>query len=524
MLISIEGSFIVEFSFSSYPLNDILFSFLFDYISLLFFFTVSLISCVIFLYSKFYFKGSPTSLDYKNVRYTYILALFVVSIFFLVFSGSFLTVMIGWDGLGLVSFLLVIFYNNPSSLDSGLLTILTNRVGDCLFILRFLMIYSGGWFFIDFLSSPYFEGFILLRVLGCITKRAQIPFSSWLPSAIAAPTPVSSLVHSSTLVTAGVYLIIRFNFLFSSVYWIITPLSLFTIILGGVAALSEVDMKKVVAMSTLSQLGFMVFVVSIGGWSLGFFHIVFHAFFKRAIFLRLGSLIHQLRGGQDSRFFGSLLFSRFSKLVFCSRCLSLMGFPFSLGFYSKDLILGVIISGGFSLTIFFFLLGCILTVAYRVRLISLRFLGPGPSFYVSTEFKEFSFFYFPVTILFFCCVLLGNFFLFFFFTPVILSFLEFSIGLFLIFLGVLLHFFYFKSYFFFNYFSNILFLSSVFSYFSSVLKIVPRMQEPTWGEIFGGEGVSLLVSRLQFIFKPSFRLYFYPPSILVFLVFLIILY
>lgn len=212
------GSFIIEFSFNSFPLNDILFSFLFDYISLCFFFSVSLISSVIFLYRKFYLDSSPSSLVYINIRYTFLLSIFVLSIFFLVFSGSFLTVIVGWDGLGVVSFLLVVFYSNSSRLDSGLLTILTNRVGDCLFILRFLIIYSGGWFFIDFLLTPYFEGFVFLAVLACMTKRAQTPFSSWLPSAISAPTPVSSLVHSSTLVTAGVYLIIRFNFLFDSFY------------------------------------------------------------------------------------------------------------------------------------------------------------------------------------------------------------------------------------------------------------------------------------------------------------------
>jgi len=172
--------------------------------------------------------------------------------------------------------------------------------------------------------------FILSMVIltGAVTKRAQFPFSSWLPAAIAAPTPVSSLVHSSTLVTAGVFLLIRFNFLLEGTNRVISFLSLCTIMLAGVCALNEMDLKKIVAFSTLRQLGFMIFAISQGLWIISFLHIIFHAFFKSSLFLSTGRIIHLIFGEQDSRDFGSLGISNFSKLIFLVRGLRLMGFPF----------------------------------------------------------------------------------------------------------------------------------------------------------------------------------------------------
>lgn len=138
------NSFLVELSFLRTLYRELSFSFIFDYISLMFFSAISLISCVIFLYRKFYFHRNLGSPNFYHSRYAYLLGLFVLSIFFLVFSGSFMVVIIGWDGLGLVSFLLVIFYSNAGSLNAGLITIFSNRIGDCLFILRFLMMFGGG--------------------------------------------------------------------------------------------------------------------------------------------------------------------------------------------------------------------------------------------------------------------------------------------------------------------------------------------------------------------------------------------
>lgn len=519
LLVNTDFSLIIEFSFFNFYYNDLPFSFLFDYLSFLFFSVVCLISSVVFLFRGFYFSYSLGVLDFFISRYFFLLSLFVFSIFFLVFSSSFLVVMIGWDGLGLVSFLLVVYYNSPRSLDSGVVTVLTNRVGDCLFILRFLIMFGGGWFFLDFLASPYFFGFSFLVGLGCFTKSAQIPFSSWLPMAMAAPTPVSSLVHSSTLVTAGVYLIVRFNFLLSELYWLITPLSLMTMVVGGFVALRETDLKKVVAMSTLSQLGFIVFSVSLGFWLLGFFHIIFHAFFKRVLFIGSGNLIHYLIGSQDSRLFGSLGSSSFSKLIFCVGCLSLMGFPFSVGFYSKDFIIGSVLFNNSCVFSILFLLGCCLTVSYSLRLIRICFMG-FPSFPTNLSFKDDIFFYLPVIFILLVCIFSGNFFLFNFFPPVLFSFLDFSVGLFVIFLGFVLFSFFTTQYITLNFFLRMMFLSRITLRFSVLLPSLPVKEESSWGEVLGGSGVFWLVSYLQILFKPLFYVY----SLLYFLLVVFILF
>lgn len=263
----------------------------------------------------------------------------------------------------------MVFYKNRARLRSGLLTIITNRVGDCLFILRFILFFCRGGVELGHLRAGLPEGAIWLLVGGAATKRAQLPFSAWLPAAMAAPTPVSSLVHSSTLVTRGVYLVLRFNHLVTPFSSTILIVALSTIWLGGLAALVEKDFKKVIAMSTLSQLGFIMFSLALGLYELCFFHLLFHAFFKSSLFLSAGGMIRHLRGAQDSRLFGSRGVSYFSKVFFSGRCLSLIGFPFAIGFYSKDRILGgrLIERGGWVFLLFS--AGCVLTVAYRLRLI-----------------------------------------------------------------------------------------------------------------------------------------------------------
>jgi NADH-ubiquinone oxidoreductase chain 5 len=167
-----------------------------------------------------------------------------------------------------------------------------------------------------------------------------VPFSAWLPAAMAAPTPVSSLVHSSTLVTAGVYVLIRYNYVFLLSGKLFFFFRLGTMLLAGFCALFEKDYKKVIAMSTLRQLGMMLFVLSVGCWVLSFLHMVVHAFFKRTLFLSRGMLISQMGGGQDSRFYGGFASSSVSYVYFLVSCFSLAGFPFVVGFYSKDSIIG----------------------------------------------------------------------------------------------------------------------------------------------------------------------------------------
>lgn len=211
--------------------------------------------------------------------------------------------------------------------------------------------------------------------LAGITKRAQIPFSAWLPAAMAAPTPVSSLVHSSTLVTAGVYLLIRFNniLLNRGLSLFVLFISIITIMMAGLNANLEQDIKKVVALSTLSQLGLIIITLRLGFRDLAFFHLITHAIFKSTLFLRVGFIIHSIRGYQDRRKIRGLRTSSpVFRVVFGITNLALCGFPFLAGFYSKDIILELtnrINLNYFLLFMIIFSTG--LTVSYSVRVIYL---------------------------------------------------------------------------------------------------------------------------------------------------------
>ena len=463
---------------------------------------MSLISSVVFIYRRFYINSFlDDTID--NNRFFYLLFLFVVSMFFLIFSYSWVLIILGWDGLGVVSFLLVIYYNNSSRLDSGLITIFTNRLGDCFFILSFIFLFYSGWRSLDYLLSFDYKIFSLLIFLGCITKRAQIPFSSWLPAAIAAPTPVSSLVHSSTLVTAGVYLLIRFNFFFEEFFFFIIIVSLFTIFSSGCFAIYEYDFKKVVAISTLRQLGFIIFSLSIGYWWIRFLHIIFHAFFKRILFLSTGRIIHFLLGDQDSRLFGGFLNSFFSKIFFSISCLRLIGFPFSLGFYSKDTIISSFFYSINSFIFIIFFISCCFTVCYRFRLIKIGFLN-FPSFGTSIRFIEEFCFFTPILLLFFFCVFSGNFFFINFLSVRIFSFLEYFLGLVMIFSGFLLFLIIPQSYKIINSFSNIIFLTPLVIVNSLLLNKFNYKEDLLWGENSSSNGVSL---RIYFFFRYGKWLY-----------------
>lgn len=498
---------------------DLSFVFLLDYVSLLFFSAVSLISSVVFLYRNFYMGFSFNLNLFILRRFFYILFTFVFSMFLLVFSGRWLRVMLGWDGLGLISFLLVIFYNDSVSLVSGLITIFINRIGDALFLLSFMLFYQCGWIWLDGFRGFFSFLFFFLFFLGASTKRAQFPFSSWLPAAMSAPTPVSSLVHSSTLVTAGVYLLIRFNYIFGSFLWLVSLFSLCTLLLGGICALVELDFKKVVAISTLRQLGFMIFSISMGLWELSLMHMMFHAYFKRSLFLTTGGLIHYLRGAQDSRLFGAMGSSFFSKLFFSTRCLRLVGFPFSLGFYSKDLVLGAVLLNCSFLGGFVFFLGCSLTVAYSLRLIWMGFIGY-PSIGVNLSFSDDFYFFVPVILLYFFCCFSGNFFFFGFILSPRFTFFESFMGLVVLILGAFLFSFFSLNYFFIFSFRKTGFLSllssSSISYFFPLL---PFKVDHSWSELVGGKGFILLINLLNSFYEDLLQF-----LLIFFLVFLFIIY
>lgn len=431
------SSFVLEFYLFTISGLDITFTFVFDFLRLGFFRCVSFISGIVFLYSVFYIEGT---VDIR--RFCWLVFLFVVSMILLVFSGNFIVTIVGWDGLGLVSFCLVIFYSNSSSLESGLVTVFRNRVGDVFFLLAFLFFFVEGNFRWDLASYSVSFLLVFFVFFGSITKRAQIPFSAWLPAAIAAPTPVSSLVHSSTLVTAGVFVLIRFNYIFGCFYFnFMKFFFLFTILIAGLCAVLEKDFKKIVAMSTLRQLGIMIFILSVGVWLLSFLHIIIHAFFKSILFLRTGSLIGQITGTQDSRFYGSSFSNYCSFLYFVVRSFCLSGFPFFLGFYSKDFIISSSSFGEGAFLYVAFLVGCFFTVIYRIRLIY-------KSYFVSYKYSSFTFFvespffFIPVTMLFLKCWLIGGFLFWLFLTRIKIFFFFFDlfVGICLFFFGVSLYF------------------------------------------------------------------------------------
>nr|UZC55613.1 NADH dehydrogenase subunit 5 [Lampsilis siliquoidea] len=363
------GSYMIEWQFFYLCGVDWTLPIVVDHISVVFSCFVCLISGSVSLFSVSYMEG-----EMFLRRFMLLVMAFVSSMNLLIFVPSLVTVLLGWDGLGIVSFALVIFYQNKKSLAAGMLTVLVNRIGDALLILSICFLINWGeWSFGYGLFGSFGVIICWLVVLGAMTKSAQIPFSAWLPAAMAAPTPVSALVHSSTLVTAGVYLVIRFySSLVESpeVLWFLSKMGGLTLLMAGLSACFEVDLKKIIALSTLSQLGLMMFTVGIGYPMIAVFHLFTHALFKALLFLCAGSIIHSTGDNQDGRILGSLD----QLLPFSSGCLVLSsvvlcGMPFLSGFYSKDLILEGAFSGfSGSFEVFVLLVGAGLSLVYSLRI------------------------------------------------------------------------------------------------------------------------------------------------------------
>nr|YP_010326876.1 NADH dehydrogenase subunit 5 [Olene inclusa]UNP54126.1 NADH dehydrogenase subunit 5 [Olene inclusa] len=363
----------LEWEIISFNGLSIVMSILFDWMSLLFMMFVFLISSVVIYYSKSYMSS-----EMNLSRFIILVLLFVISMMFLIISPNIISILLGWDGLGLVSYLLVIYYQNYKSYNAGMLTALSNRIGDVMILMVISwMMNFGSWnyiFYLDFMGNDYEMKMIgILIVLASMTKSAQIPFSSWLPAAMAAPTPVSALVHSSTLVTAGVYLLIRFNLLLENTFMfkILLLLSGLTMFMAGVSANYEFDLKKIIALSTLSQLGLMMSILSMGLPDLAFFHLLTHAMFKALLFMCAGVIIHMMNDTQDIRFMGGLSsFIPMTFLCFTISNMALCGVPFLAGFYSKDLILDLVSFSNLNLLIFLlYYISTGLTMFYSVRLI-----------------------------------------------------------------------------------------------------------------------------------------------------------
>nr|YP_009185899.1 NADH dehydrogenase subunit 5 [Olophrum piceum]ALO70790.1 NADH deshydrogenase subunit 5 [Olophrum piceum] len=374
----LDFSLILELDLLTINSCSIMMTILLDWMSLLFMSFVLFISSMVVIYSKEYMLG-----DLNLNRFIMLVFMFVLSMMLLIISPNLISILLGWDGLGLVSYCLVIYYQNIKSFNAGMLTALTNRIGDVALLMSIAwMLNYGSWnyiYYIECMKNDFsMELISYLVVLAAMTKSAQIPFSSWLPAAMAAPTPVSSLVHSSTLVTAGVYLLIRFNSSMNmNLMFFLLFIGTMTMFMAGLGANFEFDLKKIIALSTLSQLGLMMSILALGGYDLAFFHLLTHALFKATLFMCAGCIIHNMNNCQDIRFMGGLIIQMpLTCCFFNISNLSLCGLPFLSGFYSKDLILEIVSMNYLNIFIYVvYFISTGFTVSYTFRLMYYSMIG-----------------------------------------------------------------------------------------------------------------------------------------------------
>jgi NADH-quinone oxidoreductase subunit L len=341
---------------------------------------------LIHLYSAGYMHD-----DDGYARFFTYLNLFVFSMVMLVLAGNFLVLYVFWEAVGLCSYLLIGFwYEKKSASDAGKKAFIVNRVGDFGFGLGIMLIWvtfgtlNYGEVFAKAdasVSGGVYLAIALLLFIGACGKSAQLPLFTWLPDAMEGPTPVSALIHAATMVTAGVYMVARCHKLFE-----MAPLSLEIVAwVGGLTAifaasigLVQTDIKRVLAYSTISQLGYMFVGVGVGAYAAGIFHLVTHAFFKALLFLGAGSVIHGLSGEQDLRKMGGLAPRMMTTTVtFLVGAFGLAGVPPLAGFFSKDEILGAVFHGHRYLLWAILLAGAFMTAFYTFRLVFLAFFG-GP--------------------------------------------------------------------------------------------------------------------------------------------------
>jgi NADH-quinone oxidoreductase subunit L len=350
---------------------------------------VTFVGFWIHVYSVGYMRHDETEAGYA--RYFAYLNLFMFAMLVLVLAQNFVMMFVGWEGVGLCSYLLIgYYYERQYAADAGKKAFIVNRIGDFGFLLGMFGLFSL-FSSLDFdrvftaaaaepgKYAPYLTLVCLCLFLGAVGKSAQVPLFVWLPDAMAGPTPVSALIHAATMVTAGVYMVARCNVLFRlapEAMGVVAVVGAVTAIFAGIIAVAQNDIKKVLAYSTVSQLGYMFLACGVGAYVAGMFHVLTHAFFKACLFLGSGSVIHAMGGEQDMRKMGGLK----SKLpttyrTFLIATLALAGIPPLAGFFSKDAILaGVFEHGRYVLwAVALFTAG--LTAFYMFRLVSLTFEG-----------------------------------------------------------------------------------------------------------------------------------------------------
>ena len=351
------------------------------------------IGSLIHVYSTAYMHEET---DPEYARYFSYLNLFAAFMLVLVLGSSFLVMFVGWEGVGLCSYLLIGFwYHKKSAADAGKKAFIVNRIGDWGFILGVLLIFArfGTLDFQDLaravsqLSPEQTFGTLsiitLMLFIGATGKSAQIPLFVWLPDAMEGPTPVSALIHAATMVTAGVYMIGRNAVLFGHAPLtlnVVAVIGTATALIAGTIGLVQNDIKKVLAYSTVSQLGYMFLAMGVGAYAAGIFHLYTHAFFKALLFLGSGAVIHALAGEQDMRKMGGLKKDLpITYWTFVIGAVAIAGVPPFAGFYSKDEILFKSFSGGHTLLWAVGLITALLTACYMFRLVFMTFHGPSHS-------------------------------------------------------------------------------------------------------------------------------------------------
>ncbi|MBK8485099.1 MAG: NADH-quinone oxidoreductase subunit L [Saprospiraceae bacterium] len=361
------------------------FGFYIDHLTMIMLFVVTGVGTLIHAYSAGYMKD-----DKGYSRFFSYMNLFLFSMLLLVLGSNLVVLFAGWEGVGLCSFLLIGFwFENKEYNKAAAKAFLMNRVGDVGFLIAiFLIIHKfGAVSFTDIqdtiidegiMNDPGVIGITLFLFLGVCGKSAQIPLFTWLPDAMAGPTPVSALIHAATMVTAGIYLIARLHFMFELVPFtlnIIAIVGCLTALVAASIALKQNDIKKILAYSTVSQLGYMVVALGVGAYVTAIFHLMTHAFFKALLFLGAGSVIHGLHGEQDIRKMGGLKSKmKWTYAVMLIGTLAIVGCPPFAGFFSKDEILSVAYAKNF----WFFLvlaIASVFTAWYMFRLFFATFHG-----------------------------------------------------------------------------------------------------------------------------------------------------
>ena len=360
----------------------------FDSLTCIMLVIITSISAIVHLYSIGYMSGDP-----HIPRFMAYLSLFTFLMIILVTSDNYIQLFIGWEGVGLCSYLLINFWlTRIKANKAAMKAMLINRVGDIGLVLAMIKIIEefGALEFsvinsVLSLNQPLYINkesitiICILLFLGAVGKSAQLGLHTWLPDAMEGPTPVSALIHAATMVTAGVFLIIRSSPFFEGSplgLTIITIVGALTALFAAIVGIVQNDLKKVVAYSTCSQLGYMVMICGLSNYSVSLFHLMNHAFFKALLFLSAGSVIHAISDEQDMRKMGGMLNSLpFTYIMVLIGSLSLMGFPYLTGFYSKDLLLELVYETHY--IIFAYWLGSVsalLTAFYSLRLIYLTFI------------------------------------------------------------------------------------------------------------------------------------------------------